>query len=174
MHTPAYPRRHPALCSHEVHVWSADLQQPNWVLSRLAESLSAEEHRRARAYRIERHQRCFIASRGILREIIARYVGTCPEKPSFRYGPMGKPELACQGGGQGVCFNLAMSEGTAVYAFSGSQTVGIDIENMRNIPEAERLVALFFPPRRRPGGAAFPLKRDSGHSSVGGLARRPT
>src|SRR2546427_1389417 len=97
LHTLSHPFGCPALSSQEVHVWSAELQQPNWVLCRLAESLSTDEHRRTRAYRMEKQQLRFVTAQEILHEIIAGYETLCPKKPSFRYGPRGKPELACHG-----------------------------------------------------------------------------
>ncbi|SRR6266851_256602 len=68
LHTLAHPFRRPALPSHEVHVWRAELQQPHWALCRLAESLPADEHRRTQAYRMEKQQIRFVAARGILRD----------------------------------------------------------------------------------------------------------
>jgi 4'-phosphopantetheinyl transferase len=68
----------------------------------------------------------------------------------FAYGPHGKPALA---GGQPAeadpQFNLAHSENLALLAFAHTGAVGVDVEQVRPMPDADQLVARFFSPREQ-------------------------
>lgn len=56
-----------------------------------------------------------------------------------------KPRLAAPVEGRFLHFNLAHSGALAVYAVSGRQEVGIDIERIRLLREAEEIAVLYFP-----------------------------
>lgn len=121
----------------EIHLWRTDLSVP-------AENglLSEDERERASRLIFERDRNRFIAARSMLRRICASYMGENPKSIRFRYGIHGKPELA----GAGIHFNLSHSEGLAVYAFSARLRVGVDIEQIRPVADAESIVRDFFSP----------------------------
>jgi 4'-phosphopantetheinyl transferase len=119
----------------EIHLWCADLSM------RLeAGLLSEEELERAKRLIFERDRNRFIVTRSMLRRICAGYTGENPNAIKFRYGIHGKPELV----DAGIHFNLSHSEDLAIYAFSSRLRVGVDIERIRPVGDAESIVRDFF------------------------------
>jgi 4'-phosphopantetheinyl transferase len=128
----------------DVDIWRAALdEQPDDVVRFLQTLLSVDERQRADAFFFERDRRRFVVGRGILRMLVARYVGGRPETVAFCYGPHGKPALR---DGGGLYFNVAHSEGLALYAFTRVGEVGIDVECMRDLPDWEQIAESAFSP----------------------------
>jgi 4'-phosphopantetheinyl transferase len=114
-----------------VDVWRADLTAAS---DGLGELLCAEEHERARRLPSERDRRLWIRSRGVLRALLARYLGSDPRALRFAVGAHGKPMLERLGSnptGVSLCFNLSHSGELALYAVSAKRSVGIDVEVAR-------------------------------------------
>jgi 4'-phosphopantetheinyl transferase len=106
--------------------------------------LSDAERCRADRFRFERDRRRFIVARARLRELLATRLGVAPECVALAYGKNGKPGLAQRYADTGWRFNVAHCDDVAVYAFSRDHDVGIDIEAIRAIPEADRIAAQHF------------------------------
>ena len=114
-----------------IHVWRAIVDIPFARLQVYQETLSPDERARAQRFKLSRHQRRFTAARGILRHILARYLGTTPQDIRFQPGPFGK--LFLQGPmDQPLHFNVAHSQQLALYAVSRDFDVGIDLEGDRD------------------------------------------
>src|SRR5437764_292750 len=75
-----------------VHVWAASLEVQVAGLRALGRHLSDDETKRALRLRT-RERALFIAARGILRELVGRYLGVEPRAVHFLYGPRGKPRI---------------------------------------------------------------------------------
>ena len=107
------------------HVWRVglDLGEPN--VSSLALMLAPGERQRASRFHFDRDRRHFIAARGVLRQLLARYSGHAPEDIEFCYGPQGKPELA---DGKDLQFNIAHSRSVGLFAFTLGAPIGVDVE----------------------------------------------
>jgi 4'-phosphopantetheinyl transferase len=86
----------------------------------------------------------FIVARAVLRMILGRYLQIEPKQVQFSYGYHGKPELAERLGDTELRFNLAHSHELALYAFTRGREIGVDIEYLRFIPDAEQIAASFF------------------------------
>jgi 4'-phosphopantetheinyl transferase len=108
----------------ELHVWRASLDQPSGVISALAALLSADERERMNRIHVDQVRNRYAAGRGILRVLLGRYVGVAPADLEFNYGEHGKPFLA----GSAPWFNLSHSREVALFAFSSSAEVGVDVE----------------------------------------------
>ena len=145
--------------AHDVHVWRVDLDHPGWPLEQLTGTLSLDERRRASTLAFSRDRRRMQVSRGVLRLLLAGYVDRAPRAIDLRDGPHGKPELAVASGDEGVMFNCSHSRGLALYAFAPGRRVGIDLEVVRHLPEAEAIAELCFSPRERSKLAALPRSR---------------
>ncbi len=130
-----------------VHVWAASLAVPDSVLRQFAATLSASERERAERFRFELHRTRFIARRGLLRALLAGYLDTEPGGIQLPSGPWGKPKLGSQFAGAPLEFNLAHSEDLALLAFTRGGVVGIDLERIRPLKDADELVARFFSER---------------------------
>lgn len=129
---PDGPRRPPLLDDVSVHVWRADLEQsPELMRAHLA-TLSPDERQRAGRFHFDKDRRHFIAARGVLRDLVGRYVGRTPAAVSFSYGRHGKPELGGAAGATRLAFNVSHSHGVALYAFTRGAAVGLDVEFIRD------------------------------------------
>ena len=135
--------------SSEVQVVAARLDPGPHEASAAALSLSQAERSRAARFRFERERRRFIVSRARLRELLAERLDVPPESIEFVYGREGKPALAERFARSGWRFNLSHCGELAVYAFSRAREVGIDIEAIRPVDEADAIAARFFAPGER-------------------------
>ena len=111
--------------------------------------LSDEERRRAGLFAHPRPRQRFVVARAELR----RQIGTRLEVPArsveFTCGPCGKPRLARRYGSQDLRFNVSHSGGVAALAFARGREVGVDVEAVRAVPEAERIAAALCTPAER-------------------------
>ena len=136
------PERVPLICQHEAHVWVAHLDQPAALVEQFWFTLSDEERERADRFHFPLHRNRFVAGRGMLRLLLAEYLGCSAGEVDFIYGPGGKPALEEPGGLQ---FNLAHSHGAALFAFS-QDALGVDLEAVRTTPERNSIARGFFAP----------------------------
>ena len=138
-----------ALGSDAVHVWRADLDPPDWQLQRLRCTLAAGELDRAGRYRFERERRRFIAARGMLRDVLGHYLHVEPGQVRFctTGNGFGKPALAPSPGRATLRFNLAHSGGLALCAVAQGREVGVDLEQIRLVDEADQIAERFFSAR---------------------------
>ena len=151
----------PPSCSlDEVHVWAVALNVPPEKNATLAATLSLEERERAKKFHYDQHRNRFIVGRGVLRVLLAGYLQGEPRKPGvaissggstisdvparleFAYGSQGKPRLANPQ--SGIHFNLAHSNDLALIAITRLGEVGVDVELVRPMPDAERIAERFF------------------------------
>jgi 4'-phosphopantetheinyl transferase len=132
-----------ALPDEELHVWRASL--PTGALAqRFHAFLSPEEKERAGKFLVAHAREQFIASRGILRELLSAYVGKPPADISLTYGPYGKPSLPSPANALSLRFNVSHSHGYGVFAFARKREVGIDVEQIRPEVATEEISARFF------------------------------
>ena len=133
----------------EVEVVTARLDAPPPTVRALLAWLCDEEQRRAARFRLDRDRRRFIVARGVLRELLANRLGMRPEAVQFVYDTNGKPALAQPFADTGWRFNLSHCDELVVYGFSREADIGIDIEAIRAVPEADDIAARFFSPGER-------------------------
>lgn len=134
-----------SLTAADVHLWRLELEQPAVLLRALAGTLSTEEQLRAARFRFDRDRLWFTAARGLLRAVLARYLGVQPAEVRFRYGPKGKPSLAWPPGDSGpVEFNLSHSQHVALCAVARGRRVGVDVERVRSDIECEDVATYAF------------------------------
>lgn len=129
----------PSLGEGETHVYSCPIRGAESLLP----TLNAQERARADRFRVERMREQFIVARGRLRILLGRYLGLPPGEIPLQYEEQGKPHLPAE---FGLHFNLSHTDALAIFALSRA-LVGVDVERVRSIPEAENLVARFFSKR---------------------------
>jgi 4'-phosphopantetheinyl transferase len=132
--------------SGEIQVWYASLDRPE---SHFQELLSQDERDRAGRFIFERDRIQYIVRRGILRILLGCYLGLEPGLVRFNYSNNDKPALAEKYYHTEMHFNLSHSERMAVYAFTSDREIGIDIEQIRDIPDMEQIFERFFSPREK-------------------------
>ena len=120
-----------SLSANEVHIWRATLDVDGAELKALAAVLSPDEQARASRFHFEKHRQYFVAARGVLRNVLARYLQQDPGRLRFCYNASGKPALTSEGEAKTIRFNLSHSGGLALYAIAHHREVGIDLENIR-------------------------------------------
>jgi 4'-phosphopantetheinyl transferase len=69
-----------------------------------------------------------------------------PDAVELVYGSRGKPRLSRSFAAADLCFNVSHSEDVAVYAFTRGREVGIDVEAVRAMRDADEIAARFFSP----------------------------
>lgn len=140
----------------EVHVWRASIDIPDEQIEELINTLSPDERKRSEKYHFRRDRQNFIAARGILRNILAGYLGTEPERIVFSYGPYGKPFLSDCFSSRGLSFNLSHAKELAMFAVTLNRNVGIDIEYPRQDFQWNDIVERFFSSPEKAGLFALP------------------
>jgi 4'-phosphopantetheinyl transferase len=122
-----------------VHIWPVRLEAAEEVVTALGRLLSPDEGERARRFYFDHLRRRYVIARAVLRLLLARYLETSPERIRFRYGKRGKPAVDAGD----LQFNLSHSESMALLAVTRKCEVGIDLEELRPVPDcldlAERL-----------------------------------
>ncbi|UCC62659.1 MAG: 4'-phosphopantetheinyl transferase superfamily protein [Anaerolineae bacterium] len=144
------------LTDDEVHLWRATLDQPGRYVRQLAQTLSDDERARAERYHFQRDCRRFIVARGILRAILGCYLGLEPGQVQLGYNTHGKPYLLEGFGCDTLQFNLSHSQGLALYAFTCGRRIGVDVEYVYHVPEADEIAIQFFSPRESAVWQALP------------------
>jgi 4'-phosphopantetheinyl transferase len=140
----------------EVHVWQVPLDLPAARSRVLWDFLSADERSRAARFRFDVDREHFVVARGTLRMLLGRYLACDPASLRFWYGANGKPALADERDSLPLHFNLSHAGGVGVVGFAVGRRLGIDIEQVRSIPEADAIARRVFSPRERASLAALP------------------
>jgi 4'-phosphopantetheinyl transferase len=145
----------------EIRVWLVDLDarlsaadvelaEPGPELDVLAE----DERARAARFVCARDRRRFACCRVALRMILGGLLRASPRSVRLRAGGQGKPELDWEASGLDppasasatLRFNVSHSSELALIAACRGRELGVDIERVRTIHEAERIVASYFSP----------------------------
>jgi len=127
-----------------VEVLAAPLDVDAAAVRVLAQLLSDAERERAGRFIFDRDRRRFTVARARLRQILAARLHVEPQEVEFAYGPQGKPALARRFAASALTFNLSHSEDLAVYAIAGGGEVGVDVEAVRALRDADEIAARFF------------------------------
>ena len=130
--------------SGEIHVWRAFLSVDQSLLRHLESMLAEDEKARAARFIFDRDRDHFVAARGILRALLARYIGCPAEAIKFAYGPRGKPALADPVSDSNIRFNLSHSHSLALIAVGDEREVGIDVELLRPEFAGEGIAKRYF------------------------------
>lgn len=140
--TPSLPSSF-QLASDEVHSWCASLDVPPETSARLYETLTPDERTRSARFQFERDQQRFIVARGVLRDLLGRYLQTQPGQISFVYNAFGKPDLGPEFANR-LKFNLSHSAGLALIAIATASDVGVDLEYVRAESDDADIARRFF------------------------------
>ena len=115
----------------------------------LAQCLSEAERLRAGRFAFERDRRRFMVGRARLRHLLAQRLGARPDAVELDHGPWGKPRLAGGFAESDLRFNVSHCGDVALFAFSSRREIGVDVEAVRELPDADDIVERFFSPRER-------------------------
>ncbi len=132
-----------------VHLWLVRLDLGSAHISNCRCLLSSSEIGRSEQFRHGRDSNRFIAARSSLRIILGRYLELPPDELEFRCTQYGKPELAKGCAEADLRFNVSHSEDYALYGITRAQEIGVDIEHVKTIPEANQMAGHFFSPNEK-------------------------
>ena len=132
--------------SGDLQIWRARLEASEDQVAAARSLLSTDELARADRFFRAEHRRRFAIGRAVLRRMLGSYLGEDPAAIVFSYNELGKPYRDAQGAGERIEFNVSHSGELALYAFSTSSPVGVDIERTRSNLETEKIARRFFSP----------------------------
>ena len=128
-------------------MWTARLDREEGARVRLEATLSPDEKARADRFHFVKDRSRFVVARGVLRELLGRYLRQAPAGLEFSYGPHGKPAISGVNGASRLSFNLAHSGKLAVYAISTQRNLGIDVERIKPESADEDIAHRYFSAR---------------------------
>ncbi len=132
------------LTRQNIHVWRVNLDLPSLEVEELAAVLSQDEIVRANRFYFAQHRQRFIVARGMLRKILGRYLDIEPDQVQFEYSSRGKPSLSPQFSASKIQFNISHSQGMALCGITCDRLIGIDLEYLRSLADAESIAKRFF------------------------------
>jgi len=108
------------------------------------QTLSAQEHVRARRLMFPSDRVAFVAAHALLRQTLSRYECVAPDQWVFTQNAYGKPGLAAAHGGMSLQFNLTHTRGLVACVVSRNGDVGVDVESARSRVSPLELATRFF------------------------------
>ena len=109
--------------------------------------LSADERERAQRFILPRHRLQFVERRAALRRLLGERLGVAAAHVRLSTAIDGKPSLAAPLDRSGVTFNQSHCGDLSVYAFASRTDVGIDVEAIRVIEDADHVASIAFSKR---------------------------
>jgi 4'-phosphopantetheinyl transferase len=127
-------------------VWKIDLAGMNPGDARIEACLSGDEKRRAASFKFKEQARRFRSVRYVLRYVLgALYLRIDPRAVVLSFNAWGKPALKNPSPSP-LCFNLSHADDRSLLAISPGHEVGIDVECMHPLDEADGIVETSFSP----------------------------
>lgn len=114
-----------------IHVWVAALDLPPETQTVFERVLSMEELERARRFHFERDRRRYVATHGLLRCLLSRYLSLAPNAVRLAADRHGKPHIVPEMNAAGLQFNLSHSAELALFGFTRHRRIGVDLEKVR-------------------------------------------
>lgn len=130
------------LSGQAVHIHCVDIRQFTAAHWATAERIMNPAER-ARAQKFARGKESYIASRWLLRHVLARYTGQAPGAVEFLRTDKGKPYLSQSD----IHFSLSHSGAWVVLAASKIELIGIDIEVFRVTRDLCNIAENYYHPR---------------------------
>lgn len=124
--------------------WHADLDAAPVDYLSMSLALSSAERERAARFFFRRDRLRYLAAHSVLRHLLAARTGLGANELRFSIGPNGKPALVNAPDTQ---FSLSHSRSTAVVAIGrprGGTALGVDVEQLRPVPDALGLAGEYF------------------------------
>lgn len=134
-----------SLSTNQVHIWELRISESNMGPEEFYKNtLSIDEKERADRLRFPKDRTNFVLSRGHLRGLLSKYLGLPASEIEFQYNRYGKPYLNKKPHPHNIDFNLSHSNDIALYAVANGREVGIDVEYIREVRRAGKIIDRFF------------------------------
>jgi 4'-phosphopantetheinyl transferase len=142
-----------------VHCW---IVPPSIVRSDVLHAagiLTPDEQARAARFHFDVDRRLYVASHVALRLLLARYAGCAPDAVPIAADANGRPVLT--GVLSRLHFNVSHSGEMALAAFTLNDPVGVDVERVRDLPDAIQIAERYFAAGEREAIRRAPAERRS-------------
>lgn len=123
------------------HIWMVDLSFVDTRSVAYYDLLSEDERDRASRFKFVKDRNNYIVCRAVLRKLSAQYLKMKPQEICFEYTDFGKPRFALE---TAINFNVSHSGDVAVIGFIENQTIGIDIELIKQDFDVLEIAHNFF------------------------------
>jgi 4'-phosphopantetheinyl transferase len=140
---PLSPKTQKNFSKNSVDIWSICLEQPKEITLDLRQILAPDELDRADRFYFDKDRNHFTVARAGLRKLLGEYLDLDPKSIKFSYEKKGKPFLE----NNKLCFNLSHSKDLALCAITYDRTLGVDVEYLREMKDAEQIAKRFFSSR---------------------------
>jgi 4'-phosphopantetheinyl transferase len=131
----------------DVHVWTARMDAFPADLEPMVATLPADEQATAARIRAPGRLRHFVLGRVVLRTLLGDYLDRAAATLPFRYLDDGKPVL--DDADAGLHFNIAHSGDLILVGLSRTEPLGVDIEQLRPVPQLDAIARTWFTDRER-------------------------
>ncbi len=139
-----------SITENDVHIWKLCLSEASYDPEEFyRNSFSQDEKERAVKLRFKTDRNNFLMARGYLRNLLSSYLDKEPQEIELHYGRYGKPYLSTESNPDNINFNLTHSRGTSFYALTRGREIGIDIEYIRPVSRANKIIDRFFSDEER-------------------------
>lgn len=153
----------PPIMQDELHIWWANLRDFDSDAHALRSVLSPSEQARAEKFRFLHDKNNYLIAHGILRVLLASYVGQRPSDLDFTTGTYGKPELQRCSAGPDIHFNLSHSGDLALYGVTRLCPIGVDVERLRPMSYLEQIAEHCFSQRQVESLMGLPAEQQEKH-----------
>ena len=130
----------------EVQIFCASFSSHSGSIERYESFLTEDEYKKACRFCFPHLKEKYIIGRGLLRELLAQYLGCLPGEILFDYSEYDKPVLADQHASYKLHFNVSHSNDLIVFAIRKHHPVGVDVEWHKEDVEYLGLAQRFFSP----------------------------
>ena len=146
----------------EVHLWVVDLDASPEQAPRRLMATTAAERERASRFRLPGAGERYLAAHGALRLILAGYLARDPLSVCLSADERGKPFLEDMTTTGDLQFNLSHSGTLALVAVARGRQVGVDVEQLRHMPDLDGVAERICTPAERSAlGALAESHRES-------------
>ncbi len=119
--------------------------------------LSVDERARLDRFLFVRDQRRYLATRALVRTVLATYTSAVPASFRFGTGEYGKPYVTRPSVGRRLHFNLSNTQGLVACAVSMEhELVGVDVESCERTVDTESVAGSHFSPSEASALRALP------------------
>ena len=140
----------------EIHVWIVEITAGDAGGGTPTGILAPDEHYRASRFKSEIDRTCYIQRRTALRMVLSGYLGVAADRIRFAVNEFGKPSVVPPQAAADLSFNASHSGRVAVIAVARSGRIGVDVERLRPLVEAESIAARYFAASEAAALAALP------------------
>jgi len=127
-----------------VHIWRGRLSTGLQHLPQIACCLSTDEKKKAARFHQAKDEQRYLFSHSMLRMVLAKYLNCKSESIFYKQDFYGKPMLGFHNLKEDIYFNMSHSEDLVIVALSRDQDVGVDVEFIRKVKDAQGIVKSSF------------------------------